>query len=353
MLLSIEPISDVNHVEDLANIIQIVCLFSAEVVEGDVDWDDDLIFSTFIEARRTEGEDAETISDYESENNRTLQLAKEEMLADVRVVLRERSAAMGVHFPFWIPNESGKVLIRKDFSEIDGSGAAYLWQVLFDLMESDNNYVQLSEADEKDFRSRFHKVFELISCYALAGRSEQHVWYVGKSRSTAKFLDLLRRMARTVGSGSVKKLEDLDDHQRHVNEAGVDGAALTLLDGQVGKDAELVILQSTVQRTQRRNKVVGAGEILRFKEFFIKKPRVAVHGALAIPFESEPIDEAHCAEANCIYLPRREILKYLGREPSGRQRRGTRKLDALIMSHNIQLRDVIKLKTIDGNLSIG
>lgn len=353
MLLSIEPISDVAHVDELASIIQIVCFFSGEVLEGEIDWDDDLICTTYIEARRVEGEDPEAISDYESERNRTIQQAKEEMLADVRVVLRERAALMGQHFPFLLPDENGKILIRKELSYIDGAGAAYLWQILFDMMDSETNYVQLSEADEKNFRSRFHNVFELISCYALAGRSEQYVWYVGKSRSTDKFLKLLRRMVRTVGSGTVKAMDDLDDHQSRVNEAGVDGAALTLLDGVVGRDAELFILQATVQKKQRRNKIVGADEIRRFKEFFIKKPRVAVHGALAIPFDSEPIDETHCAEVDCIYLPRGEILKYLGREPSSRKRQGTIKLDALMMKHNTELRQVIKLKTVDGDLAIG
>lgn len=352
MHLSIEPISSVDHIDDLATIIQLSCIFHGEIFESDLQWDDDLIFQTFLEARKAEGDDADTLNDYEAEPNRTIQLAKEQMVHDARSILHERSILMSVHFPFEISSDIGKLLSLKEV--VDGSGTAYLWLLMFDLLNSDTNYIQLSADDENFFKKRFYAVFEIIACYALSGRNENYVWCTGRIRSASSYLNLLRRILGKVGSGVVKELEKLDENQINVNEAGVDGVALSTVDGVVGNDAEIIILQSTVQKGQRRTKVVGPGQVTRFKSFFEKNPRAAVHGALAIPYEGTAIDQADCAEANCIYLPRSEILKYIGREPTDTGKRlGTWRLDAIMRSHNKVLSERVRLITVDGQLPIG
>lgn len=349
--MRLEPISSVNDVEEAAAIAQLKCIFTSEFDEADFDWDDDAMFQSFIEALREEG-DEETASYMETEPSRAVQNAKERLLSDVRSLLRKRLRALGDHAPFHWSMRGSRLLERKALSEIDGVGAAYLWFSLFDLSESDRNYLQIDPDEYKQFRRIFDDVFEVVTCYALAGRQEQHTWYVGKQRSTAEFLKFLTRVTRRAKSGKVKPYNDLDANQKSVNDAGVDGIGLGIHHGKIGSDSVLIFVQATIQKTNRRIKLFGADEVKRIKAFFTNNPRAAALGALAIPYEGTEIDKANCAEQDCIYITRDEIYKFLGHHPVPGPRSGTPYLDAVMAKHNRQHVNKARLLSVDGPLAI-
>lgn len=349
--MRLEPISSVNDVEEAAAIAQLTCLFTSEFNEGDFEWDDDALLESLVESLREEG-DEETADYLQTEPGRGVQQAKERLLSDVRSLLRKRLSALGEHSPFVWNMRSAKLLERKPLSAVDGVGAAYLWFVLFDLSESDRNYMQADSEARKSFRRAFDDVFEVISCYALAGRQEQHTWHVGKYRSTVDFLTFLRRVTRKARSGKVKSYDDLDAHQRNANDAGVDGIGLSLHNGKLGNDSIIIFAQATIQKSNRRIKLFGADELTRIKSFFLNNPLAAAIGALIIPYEGTEIDKANCAEQNCIYITRDEIYEFIGRHPVTGPRSGSLHLDVTIGRHTQHHVNKVRLLNVDGNLSI-
>lgn len=349
--MRLEPISSVNDVEEAAAIAQLTCTFTSEFDESDFEWDDDALLESLIETLRDEDDD-EAAKYFETEAVRGVQHAKERLLSDVRSLLRHRLSALGDHSPFNWDMRGARLLERKPLTDIDGVGAAYLWFCLFDLSESDRNYLQVDPDQYRVFRNIFDDVFEVITCYAIAGRQEQHTWYVGSHRSAADFLRFLTRITRKARSGKVKSYDDLDVHQKSVNDAGVDGIGLGLHCGKIGNDSTLIFAQATIQKTNRRIKLFGADEIKRIKAFFANYPRAAAIGALAIPYEGTEIDRANCAEQDCIYITRDEIYKFIGRHPVPGPRSGTPYLDLMMGKHNRQYAGNVRLSSIDGELAI-
>lgn len=353
LTMRLEPISSVDHVEDAANIAQIICLFTGEFTESDFEWDDDALLQSHIEALEDEG-DRDTAEYYRIENHRGIQDARERVVGDVRAILRDRLGSLGPnHSPFLMDGGPGKLLERKALKDIGGTGAAYLWFVLFDLSEGGNNYLQVSPAEYSAFRGVFDDVFEVISCYAVAGRNEQYIWHAGRYRSTTRFLVFLSRLTRKLMSGKVKDDADLDANQAHVNDAGVDGIGLSLHQGAILKDSVVTYIQATIQKTNRRVKIFGPDDLRRITAFFVKLPLAASIGALSIPYEGTPIDEANCAEQNCIYITRKEIYKFLGKHSITSEGTGSRQLDAAIARYNRTYLKLAELVSIDGKLLIG
>lgn len=346
-----EPIVSVEHVSAAVEIAQITCFFLGEFHASDLSWDDDVLLASYVDRVRAGGD--EEYAEYLSgEPVRGVQEAKEIMLAEMASILSDRFKALGSHSPFELGPADGQILRRKDLEEIDGAGTAYLWLSLFSLLDDDQHYLQAPEAQVKEFRSAFDKVFEVISCYAIAGRTEQRTWYVGKNRSTQDLLKFLQHVLRRAKSGKVKDFDDLDANQKKANDAGVDGIGLTLHGGALGMDAELILLQATIQKSNRRIKIMGQDQINRFKQFFLQNPKAAAKGALAIPYEGEAIDAADCAERNCIYITKNEILRYIGREPTNTPRSGTRGLESIMTSFNRPFCEAARLLTADGPLSV-
>lgn len=350
--LRFEPISSVAHIEDAVNIAQIVCLFTGEFTVSDFDWDDDALVSSYVEELEDQG-DFESASYYRDEIPRGIQAAQERVISDVRSILNQRLHSLGPkHSPFIIGAGDGRLLERKSLGEITGVGSAYLWFIFFDLSEGGNNYLQIDPQDYVSFRRVFDDVFEIISCYAVAGNAEQYIWHTGKHRSTLRFLKFLSRLTRKLGSGSVKDQGHLDAHQRYVNDAGVDGIGLSLHQGAIQKDAVATFIQATIQKDGRRTKVFGPGDLKRISAFFIKQPYAASLGVLSIPYNGTDIDSAHCAEQNCRYITREEIYKYLGKHRDSITGTGSRQLDAAMAKYNKVHKASAELLTIDGRLGI-
>lgn len=346
-----EPISSVGDSEQAALIAQLTCLFTGEFMEGDFDWDEDSLLISYIEAMRSEG-DADAAQYAEDEPSRAVQLAKDIVLSDVRSILRERLTALGDHCPFIWDMRSSKLLDRKGLSGIDGVGAGYLWFCLFDLTEREGNYIQVEKEQVKRFRDIFDDVFEVIACYAIAGRHEQHTWHLGRQRSTAEFLKVLERVVRRAGSGKVKDLTQLAPNQVSVNDGGVDGIALLLHDNKVGNDSEIVFAQATIQKTSRRNKIVGDNQLTRIKAFFLHQPLASPKGALVIPYDETDIERSDCADYHCIYVAREDIYRLMGKHPGDVHRAGSYYLDAIMGRYTKNNAGRARLLSVDGSLAI-
>jgi hypothetical protein len=346
-----EPISSVAHSEEAALVAQLTCLFTGEFSEGDFDWDDDALLASYVEAMRAEGDDV--AADYAVEEPQGgTQLAKDSVLSDVRSLMRTRLASLGEHSPFLWDMRSAKLLELKELDAIDGVGAGYLWLCLFHLSESESSYLQADPNQITAFRQAFDDVFEVISCYAIAGRQEQYTWLAGKQRSTSKFLGVLERVARRARSGKVKTLDQLAPNQRQVNDAGVDGIGLSLHDDQASNDSVLIFAQATIQKTNRRIKVFGSNEVRRIKAFFLSQPLAAAQGALVIPYEGTEIDRSNCADNDCIYITREDVYRLMGNHPGNLPRGGSLRLDAAMASYTRSNAGLARLLSIDGPLSI-
>lgn len=346
-----EPISSVADAEQAALIAQLTCLFTGEFMEGDFDWDNDALLISYIEAMRSEG-DTDAAQYAEDEPVRAVQLAKDIVISDVRSLLRERLTSLGDHSPFIWDMRSSKLLDRKELSGIDGVGAGYLWFCLFDLTECEGDYIQVTTDQMKGFRAVFDDVFEVITCYTIAGRHEQHTWHIGKQRSTAKFLKMLERVVRRAGSGKVKDLAQLAPNQTSVNDAGVDGIGLSLHGKNVGYDSVIVFAQATIQKTNRRIKIFGTNELKRIKAFFLHQPLAAAQGALVIPYDGTDIDRSNCADNDCIYITREDIYRLVGKHPSNVHRAGSYYLDAIMGQYTKKHAGSARLLSVDGPLSI-
>lgn len=346
-----EPISSVADAEQAALIAQVTCIFTGEFMEGDFDWDADALLISYIEEMRSNG-DTDAAQYAEDEPIRAVQLAKDYVISDVRSILRQRLTALGTHCPFIWGTQSSKLLDRKKLTEIDGVGASYLWFCLFDLTECEGNYVQAENEQVKGFRAIFDDVFEVIACYTIAGRHEQHTWHLGKYRSTAKFLKVLERVVRRAESGKVKNLQHLAPNQVSVNDAGVDGIGLSLRDNHVRNDSVIIYAQATIQKSNRLSKVVGANQITRIKGFFLQHPLAAAQGALVIPYDGTAIDKSNCTDNNCLYITRAEIYQLMGNHPDNVHRAGTYHLDAIMGQHTKKHAGSVRLLTVDGSLAI-
>lgn len=239
------------------------------------------------------------------------QLARERFGNCVSEILERRKHSLSDSYPFDLEIGSEPSLIRNEIGGISPVYDATFALTLFLLLE-DQEAIQISESDRKNFREKFDKLFELISAYALLASVEGLVWWTGWSRGRRSFLGQLDKLVEKVGYGEVKSEDQLEANQERVNDGGVDVIGVSTHEGVVQADAICYILGATYKRSERRDKIVGGSEVARLKGFFVNVPTAAFLGILAVPYDEIPAEAQDCRDQNCVYYPRAVIERNLG-----------------------------------------
>lgn len=316
MRLELQPISSVKHVGIWHPLVEMLALFHGSCAIDDLEWDEAELLASFVE----DMEPGPRL-DYEQEPAAGIQEAKDLFITELSEMIRDRQIALGSASPFIVVGDGATLLIRKRANEVTEASIAYSWMVLFWAISSKTDYLIITDDDRKAFIADFAKVFEWICCLVMVARAPASVWYFGDSRDVREFLRRLERMVAVAGTGRVRDHAAIEENQVGANDGGVDIMAIQTRDGTVPRDATAYLVGATIQKTDRRNKVVGAGAIARFRGFFERGPHLAFQGILAVPFEPTLIDEQNCRDNNCAYLAKPELIKILGDYPRDRKRR--------------------------------
>nr|WP_303705185.1 hypothetical protein [Brevundimonas naejangsanensis] len=312
MKLDFQPISSVKDAEEVLGIIEIRSLFHGLTYIADLEWDEDALLASFLD----QVEDTKLREDYTQERAVGIQEAKDHLLSDLRRLIEERHGSLGENSPFEWRFHEEVLLERKEFSALTMAGIGYLWLSLHWLLQSEKDYLVVAVEDAEAFRRAFTAVFEQICCYAISGRQPTAVWYFGAGRSVKDFLSRLRDMTAACGNGQVKSFNQLERNQIGANDAGVDLIAIEVQGGQIRRNALAFLVGATLQKSDRRGKIMGMPEVNRFTAYFQRAPLLAYKGVLAIPFARSEIEELNCRDQDCLYIPREEMILFLGQAPT-------------------------------------
>jgi hypothetical protein len=309
MRLDFEPISSIADAVEVLAVIEIRTLFYPSTYVGDLDWDEDQLLTSFLEQL----DDPVAKADYQRERTAGILEAKGRLLSDLYALIQARHGALKGNSPFEWDFANGLLLQRRERTAMNAVALGYLWLSFYWLITSGKNYLVVEDDARDAFLVTFRRVFEQICCYAITGRSDSAIWYLGDSRSVIDFLRRLETVTAACRSGVVKRREQLEANQVGVNDAGVDVLAIELRNGEIRADALAYLVGATVQRAGRRNKVIGIDQITRFTSYFERLPLLAYKGVLAVPFARSENDALNCRDADCLYLSQDDLPFYLGR----------------------------------------
>lgn len=237
-------------------------------------------------------------------------LASEKLALRVSNILDERAEIFGSAYPFNFGDGDGVTVNLKPVEQIGPAGLAVIALSLFAVLE-DRDLAQISKQDRAKFSKLFEPVFEVVCALALVADNEGVVWWNGRSRSRRTFLRQLNLIRDFVGSGQVRTEDQLQANQVGVNDGGVDAFGIATVQGAVGPDSNCVLLGATLQRSARRNKIVGPAELQRLDDFFFNRPNLTFTGMLAIPFLRSEAEAQDCSAQQCRYLPVDAIYRNL------------------------------------------
>jgi hypothetical protein len=154
----------------------------------------------------------------------------------------------------------------------------------------------------------------------MTSRAPARVWYFGDSRDVREFLRRLESVVNIVGNGAVKPFDQLQANQTGANDAGVDLMAIPTHHDTVWPNTTAYLVGATIQKSDRSNKIVGLGQITRYRDYFLPGPMLAYQGVLVIPFERKPSEALNCRDKNCVYITKIDILRILADYPTGSRR---------------------------------
>lgn len=312
MKLEFQPISSVVDVEIWHPIVELITLFNGSCAIDDLDWDEDELLRSLVESE----EDPHTRADYAGEPATGIQIAKDRFLSDLAELMEARQDELRDASPFVVVNDGEVLLGRKPLAEASEAALAYSWLTLFWVISSQTDYLIIRKEDRDAFLRLFANVFEWICCLVVKSRHDARVWYLGDSRDVREFLRRLINVVEVIGNGSTKTYEQLERNQTGANDAGVDVVAIQTRDDAVHTDSTAYLVGVTIQKSSRRNKIIGIDQVHRFTNYFQRGPTLAYQGMLAIPFEGSEAEAQDCRDRNCLYLTKPQIIKILSRYPT-------------------------------------
>lgn len=315
MKLEFQPIANVADAAAWVPLVETIALFDGQCTISDLEWDDDELRQSLIE-RTT---DNTLRIDYIAEPQFAVDQAKSEFVDELTELLDERARVLGDHSPFLRSSSSTTFLTRKSAATTTEAGLAYAWLALFWTVNSHPEFVVVKREEAKAFGRLFDDVFEVITAMVMAASQPSMVWRLGDSRDVREFLSRLDTITTRAGSGSVKAYSQLKVNQVGANDAGVDVISVGLRDGKVQRDIPTYLVGVTIQKSDRRKKIIGIDEVARFISYFQNAPKLAYLGVLAIPFVGTDLEHENCAERRCLYITKQEVIEHLGRYPLDRR----------------------------------
>jgi len=315
--INLEPILSVEHVSEAASMAEIMAACYIKVAFADLQIDPEPFSRSYIDALLDDGLDENTLDDYTEEPAFALGEAKETFESQLVVELTRRASELGAVYPFKVGTAGDVILERKNKYRLSPVAIAYLFFRAFKLTHGVENYLSFTSSAAtvdglKKFRTTYERIFEITACYALAAKSEGAVWLSGQHRGSTAFLPFLNEIATFIGSGEVKTRLQLSPEQTGVNDGGIDGISFETRQGLLTADTSGFMLQATIQKSNRTNKILDDTKKQRVLRFFVTPPAVPFQGVMAIPFEQNLAEKHRCASQSCIYLPEAEILSLIG-----------------------------------------
>ncbi len=199
-MIELAPIISGDTVNWTLSAIEIVAMIHGSVRINDLAWDEGALGTWYIETRV----EPELQSAYREELRTALDEAKEATLSELVAEVQRRRDLLGAAYPFRVSLDDGILLEVDPENECLPQTACYMWMTLFNASQSSDDHLAMAEDTRAAIRKSFEKVFEIISAYAILGRADGSVWYLGASRSVEKLLRILGHVTRRIGSGTVK-----------------------------------------------------------------------------------------------------------------------------------------------------
>lgn len=311
MKIELAPITSGSAITTTLSAIEIVALISGAVRVDELVWDDDALANWYIEDRV----ENELRATYREELKTAIDEAKEVTISELIAEAEKRQKLLGEAYPFRLSLEDGLLLELRGPDDCLPQTACYLWLCLFRASQSKDDHLTLSDAAKAIIRSHFENVFEIISAYALLGRADGPVWYLGSSRSISRLLRILNHITKRVGSGTPLVRSQLRANQVAANDAGID---VILVERQ--NPATGYLLGATIQKSDRRKKIIGRDEVIRFQDFFLHRINAVFIGVLATPYDEREDELINCVDRNCLYFHADVIIERLGQSLACAQR---------------------------------
>ncbi|MBX7540488.1 hypothetical protein [Qipengyuania sphaerica] len=303
MKIEVAPVATGEEIRTIAFAIELAAFFNGEVRVDSIEWDIDPLTDWYINSEVAEEErDA-----YLEERQQAEDEAREATLSRLVSVFKERSKSLGAVYPLELDLENGVLLRRVENFACVPQVACYIWLALFRASHSAYECLIVDGESRSKIHSHFKNVFELIAAFSAIGQFPGYAWYLGSSRDVKKLLRRLGYVTHRVGSGVVKNIDAMDINQVNDNDGGVD--VLLYRQGQV---PIIHLVGATIQKQQRKNKIMGQREKERFRRFFQNNINLPLQGILAIPFEKSEVDALNCAEEDCLYFHAENIIDSLG-----------------------------------------
>lgn len=310
------PIVSITDVSEATSVVELICAISGEVRLRELKVDEHLIRDSYIEFIRTSEADWDDVDYLTQESEACLTRAVDYLVHEISAELRSRAEAIGAQYPLCLREIDDEVVRLRATG--DSMCVAYFWLIWIKLEQTGKNYLQYSKREgqeggtEKDrLMSNFYLVFEYISVIAAAGFYDGSAWITAKCRSPKDVLAILKKVAKAVGNGQVKRLAQLRKNQKTTNDGRVDGIIVTRKRGAITKSSQIYLLQATAMKSDLKQKVVTQETIRFFDDFFVKKIRQAKHGILAVPHQYDDLVADECGSANCIYFDHDDLLQSL------------------------------------------
>ena len=335
--INLAPISDGSNLEAIAFGIEIAVMTNNYFRIDEIEWDYDLLRDWYISSEVS----ADDKSAYYDEPQLADDEARQSILSRIVWILRERSSVLNGAYPFQVEPEDGILLKRSDDLSCIPQTVCYLWFSLFRASHSPNDCILLTDDTRTYIHRTFSNVFEIVAGYALLAEQTGRLWLLGSSRSVTTLLRRLHYVTKATGSGRVKVHEDLEADQKHDNDGGVD---LVQIVG--GYLPTIQILGATIQKSNRRQKVMGQSARRRIRRFFHRPVTLPIEGIMAVPFPKSDADEIMCSEEDCRYMYDENLLSALGKSVSS-ARKDDRHLLARLKQHTYDLVDHIGCKEAD------
>jgi len=306
MRFPFETIDSVDDYRSAAWIMIVQAFVHGTSRESELGIDADAVRESFIEGTALTPEER---SNYADEPATALTDAKQSLYGQMREVLRSDEKLLQDDYPFTLSFDPQAKLVIKE--TVGAAGLAYIWRAAFALVSV--KVLQLPKQEKNDFDTQSEKLFELFATLALGGRASGPVWYLGRHRSVQKLLRSLEELCKTLGSGEVQEVGKLRAYVKNSNDGGVDAISLYAPNGTIESGTSAYLLSATVQASNRASKVIGDREKKRFRKLFRSEPLIAMHGALAIPFEQDERDREYCADSDSIYMDMDSIYRFIRR----------------------------------------
>lgn len=304
--------------DEAAAIAEIQAANSGSFRLSELHFDRDLISEDYREFIRRRGEPWDDPDYLAREPETCFNLAVSHLTDNAISVIRRMAEVLGDHYPFRKEElVTGNLILKEEPTPI---GIAYLWLRLYLLTKSPANITQFddtaprrSERESAKFEAIFAKVFEYIALFAVSGKYQGESWITAPLRSATDYLELLSLICDFVGHGTVKQLEQLAANELRTNDGRNDVIHLTLSEGNVAVDAQLYLVQATIQKDNLKQKVVTSVHTTFFNNFFLHRLNMPKHGVLVVPHIETELMQTECELNNCVYLPITRIIPNLGK----------------------------------------